>query len=46
MVATKITAYDSLNGLRQNLQFTQEGNDILIPGLLIKDYPVFIDVEP
>ena len=46
MVATRITAYDSLNGLRQELQFIQEGNDILIPGLLIKDYPIFIDVEP
>ncbi len=33
---------DIMNGTEQQLKIRYEGNGTLLPGMLIKDYPVFI----
>jgi hypothetical protein len=41
----KATVYDVMNGTRQELALSHDGKDTLLKGLLIKDYPVFVQIE-
>ncbi len=44
--ASKVVAIDSLNGVHQELRTDSSGGDLLITGLLAKDYPLYIELEP
>ena len=43
--ATQARAYDSMNGVEQALQFTIEAGATRIDGLLLHDWPVFIELD-
>jgi hypothetical protein len=40
----QITVVDLLNGFEQDLKWERQGNDVLISGLYVPDYPVMIRV--
>lgn len=44
--ADKVTGYDILHGFGQQLVAQNDGGSLVIPGLLLKDYPVFIRLAP
>lgn len=41
-IAEKVIAFDVLNGFRQKLIMQQEGGNLVIRDLLVKDYPILI----
>jgi hypothetical protein len=41
----KAFAIDSMNGTEQELKVASKGNDALLKGILIKDFPIFIRCE-
>ncbi len=45
MVLKKAAAFDPMNGTKQDLVFSHDGNDTILKGMLVKDYPVYIQFE-
>ena len=43
--ATSVMGYDSLNGLQQELKFTNAADGLEISGLLLMDYPMFLEID-
>ena len=41
----KVVGIDTLNGFEQELKFNQDGDRLVIPGVIIRDYPLFIRIE-
>jgi hypothetical protein len=46
MSAQKVMGVDVLNGFEQPLTVSSEGTNLVIHGLLIKDYPIFLHMVP
>ena len=44
VAAQKVVGIDTFNGTEQELNVSRVGDDLLLKGLLIKDYPVFIRI--
>ena len=44
--ARAVTGYDLLNGTGQKLQFTSEGDQIVIRNLRVYDYPLVLRIKP
>lgn len=42
---SRVVGIDLLNGREQDLDFTASGGRVVMPGLAIKDYPLFIRLE-
>jgi len=42
----KVVGIDTLNGVEQELRFRQEGERVIIPRLVIRDYPLMVRLEP
>ncbi|MBI4530419.1 MAG: hypothetical protein HY709_02755, partial [Candidatus Latescibacteria bacterium] len=42
----RVTGIDILNGFEQELSFSVEGEDTILKGLLIKDYPLVLKATP
>ena len=40
------TAYDPMNGVRQELSATQSGDAMVLQGVLVRDWPLIIRLEP
>jgi hypothetical protein len=45
LAATRAIGIDVLEGFQQQLVATHQGADLVIDGLLVKDFPVFIRLE-
>ncbi len=45
VAAKKATVFDVMNGTRQDLDVSHAGNDTILKGMLVKDYPVFVRFE-
>jgi hypothetical protein len=39
-----VTGIDSLNGFEQELEWTQQGEDVVIPNLRVSDYPYILKI--
>jgi hypothetical protein len=44
--AARVSAVDVLNGIEQELQWRQEGEDIVVPAFRVRDYPRFLRITP
>jgi len=42
----KVSVIDLLNGFEQELQWSAQGNDFVVRGLNVPDYPVMIRIVP
>lgn len=40
-----VTGIDSLNGLQQSLESRREHDDLIIPNLLVRDYPLILRID-
>jgi hypothetical protein len=40
-----IVGIDTLNGFEQSLQFHVQNNNIIVPNLIVKDYPLLLRLE-
>lgn len=41
----KVVGIDTLNGVEQELKFKQDGERLVIPGLVIRDYPLMLRLQ-
>jgi hypothetical protein len=41
----RVSGVDSLNGFRQGLNWREEDDSIVLPGLLIRDYPLLLELD-
>ena len=45
MQAGRVLGIDTLNGFEQPLDFRQQGRDLIIPDLVVQDYPLMLRLE-
>lgn len=41
----RVVGVDTLNGVEQDLQFRQDGDRVVIPGVVVRDYPLILRLE-
>jgi hypothetical protein len=42
---SKVVGIDTLNGIEQELAFRQDGDRLIIPGIVIRDYPLMLRLQ-
>jgi hypothetical protein len=42
---SKVVGIDTLNGIEQELNFRRDGDRLVIPGVVIRDYPLMLRLQ-